>query len=147
MTQDASWRLEFGSTEWLALFGRLLAAKIQLDGDRTPRVLCEVYLNAPAHLAVDQRRSIAWTCRIDVSDIVFSTEECPDAIADVKTVGEYAAFRSLVTFNRRPDNDGEFTQKVTALVSAGQLRSIADKRTAKPAPNYAFHNLIAALTR
>lgn len=138
-------RLEFASEAWFELFSKLLIAKVALGDETQPRVACEVYYNAPRHIAENGR--LAWTREITQEGVVFRFEECAEADADLKVEGEYSVFRELTRFIIGPDGQSTFEGLIADAVATGKVRACVDRRVVRPPLDVVFHNYIAALTR
>lgn len=139
-------RLEFASLAWMHAFGQQLSAHLRATEPDAVLTRCEVYTSAPVHLCAAEPRRLAWTCRNVRGDISFEIGECSLDEADVKTEGDYAAFRELVLFVVQDGLEGEFQSLVMRLVGEGHIRSLKDVRQQKPAPNWELHNAIARMT-
>lgn len=140
-------RLEFGSPAWMAYFHERLANHLSTHEPNATLTRCEVYRNAPAHLCASGSDSLTWTCRNECGRIRFELREASIDEADVKTEGDYEAFRELVRFVVDDGNANEFQALVLSHVDAGRIRPLKDTRGHKPPPNWALHNDIAARTR
>lgn len=139
-------RLEFASPAWMAFFAQCLVQHLQATEPTATLTRCEVYLDAPVHLCEGAVRRLAWTCRNEQGVIRFEARECSFDEADVKTVGDYEAFRDLVRFVVDDANVADFHALLMAHVGAGRIVAEKDRRPNKPAPNWAFHNDVAART-
>lgn len=137
--------MEFASPPWLDFFCKLLFAKTSLNSEDAVAVACEVYTDVPGHLPSKNGR-IAWTRRISAAGISLTLEECRDVDADLKTVGDYKAFRELARMPLSEENLVEFGILVDRFVKEGRIVSVRDNRTSRPAPDFAFHNYVAMLT-
>jgi hypothetical protein len=138
--------MEFASADWLDFLHKLLVARAAVSVDPTaPRVICEVYRKAPRHLAPSGR--LAWTRRLENGRIDFTLEECSDAEADVKLVGDYAVLAPLARLLVRPGDEHVFAARMQAAISSGTLEVVRDRRDPEAPRDFTLHNMLAAVTR
>jgi hypothetical protein len=145
MKQPQTERMEFASAEWLAFIKKLFIASATVKGNTPIGTTCEVYRNVPEHLSGS--RTIAWTRRVTEHGTTVTFEECPDAEADVKLVGDYDALLPLARYIVHEGNEAEFTTLVEAAVVAQRIAIVRERPPAEPKRDYTVHNFIAALTR
>jgi len=134
---------EFASPEWLQ---KLLELRRELarEDPQLMRTTCEIYRNAPPHLANAPGGRIVWTMRVHDGDATLTAEECADEDADVKMEGDYDAVLVLAKLVIGPDNLSEAGALIRDMSRSGRIRLI--RQLAGPY-DPTLHNRMAAHTR
>lgn len=140
-------REEFGSAAWLERLAKIFSDLAAARPDRIFPVVCEVYRDAPPHLLRQGATTISWTRRAHDGQAWLSLEECSEAEADVKIIGDYTACRALAGFLVTPETVEDYRALIDEKVRRELVRMICDKRDPTLPPDYTAHNLIAQMTR
>lgn len=147
MTSQISAPFEFASTAWLELLRALVTERARTHPELPDQVVCEVYRNAPAHLAPHPSRSIAWTSVKRGGRGTLLLEELMTTQCDVKIVGEYAAFLPLARFFVAADSQPAYLAQVEQAKRLGHISVLRDIRPPDRIPDYWLHNSLARRTR
>lgn len=135
-------KVEFGSKEWLDLAERFLKELTQEAGEQAKGAdysMCEVYFNAPPHLAIEGDR-IAWYFRIKNSKIEFGIEEVDNV--DMKVMGDYKTLYQISKLEYDPND----MQKISEILSEPmRSRKFKFQGDISKAPKFLnpLHNLLA----
>jgi hypothetical protein len=140
-------RYEFASRQWLAALHGIITERAERERAAKPKLsmsICEVFTNAPAHLAGEGSR-IVWSCVVEGNDIDFRITERDDV--RVKVVVPYDKVLPLGRYDTRgdPARAAELASLVDALRANGDMQTIGEHR-ADPQAISSVHDAIARLT-
>jgi len=143
-------KVEFGSPAWIELMADLFQRAATASPTRPPDVtLCEIYRNAPPHLAPAGQRDIAWTLTLRDGVVTMTPQACPDGEADRKSEGEYDEIIHIARLIVTPANGADYAARVAELGRSGKYRKIKEL-PANRGGMEAFadlHNLMARATK
>lgn len=140
-------KYEFASREWTAALHGIIAERAAVEIKTKPNLtmsICEVFTDAPAHLA-DKDGKLAWSAVINGDKIDVRPSERDDV--KVKVTADYATTLPLGRFSTDgdPARAAQLQSMVAAAVAAGKL-SFAGDRTPGPDQLTSIHDAIAKLT-
>lgn len=133
--------VEFASPAWFDLYQKACIAACRM-GRMADGVACEVYQDAPAHIAPDG--TLAWTRRVEGGKFSFAFVECPDDQADSKIRADYATLLPLARVIIGED-ESAFHRAAFDAVMSGKMAIV--KRDPDAPANHMIHDLMAAWTR
>ncbi len=140
-------KYEFAGPEWCAALHGLIAERAAWEVKTKPNLtmsICEVFTNAPTHLA-DEGGKVAWSCVVDGDTIDFQRRERDDV--RFKVVGDYAAILPLGQYSVRgdPSRAAELAAMAAKVRETGGMQTTGE-RAANPQAISSIHDAIAALT-
>jgi len=135
-------KVEFGSKEWLDLAERFLKELTQEAGEQANDAdypMCELYYNAPPHLAIEGDR-IAWHFRIKNKKVDFGIGEVDDI--DMKVMGDYETLLQISRIEYDPADLKRVGEILSEPMKSGKFTFKGD---ATKAPDFLrpLHNLLA----
>ncbi len=141
-------RYEFGSTEWLAALHGIIAERVAALSPTNPKLwmsTCEVFYNAPAHLAGPDGK-ISWSCVIADGNVDFTRTERDDV--RYKVLADYQAVLPMAQYDTLDDADRQVVlqQMVKDLLDAGNMSRPLGARSPDPDHFPKLHDAIARLT-
>jgi len=139
---------EFMSPSWIEACYALLEELVSNAGAEIEEAdfsICEVFTDAPAHLANLGDGRAAWTFRIKGRSVIVGREEVFDA--DYKVVADYHAVLPLVRIvhNNDPAIIAEMEAAAMKAARAGQV-SVQGDKAKRPDALAPFHDRLAELT-
>ncbi|MBX3482011.1 hypothetical protein [Phenylobacterium sp.] len=139
---------EFGSTEWLAALHGIIAERTAALSPGNPKLwmsTCEVFYNAPAHLAGPDGK-ISWSCVIADGKADFQRKERDDV--RYKVLCDYNAVLPMAQYDTLDDADRQVVlqQMVKELLDSGNMSRPLGARSADPDHFPKLHDAIAKLT-
>ena len=140
-------KYEFASREWCAVLHGLIAERAAWEVKSKPNLamsICEVFTNAPAHMA-DADGKVAWSCVIEDGRVDFQIRERDDV--KFKVVGEYAAILPLGQYDTHgdPARAAELGTMAAKALESGGMKTTGE-RIANPQAITSIHDAIARLT-
>lgn len=141
-------RYEFGSTEWLAALHGIIAERTAVLSKTNPRLwmsTCEVFYNAPAHLAGADGK-IAWSCVVADGNVDFQRVERDDV--RYKVLADYQAVLPMAQYDTLDDAQRQavLQDMVKQLLDSGNMSRPLGTRSADPDAFPKLHDTIAKLT-
>lgn len=140
-------RYEFGSTEWLAALHGIIAERTAALSPSNPRLwmsTCEVFTNAPAHLA-DENGNITWSCVIEDGKVDFQRTERD---LRYKVIADYDAVLPMGQYDTldQPDRRAVLMDMIKELLDSGGMTRPFGTRSDDPDAFPKLHDAIAKLT-
>ena len=140
-------KYEFASREWCAALHGLIAERAAWEVKTKPNLamsICEVFTDAPAHLA-DAGGKVAWSCVIEDGKVDFQTCERDDV--KFKVFGDYTAILPLGQYDTRgdPERAAALGAMAAKVLESGGMRTTGE-RIANPQAITSIHDAIARLT-
>lgn len=140
-------RYEFGSTEWLAALHGIIAertAALSLANPRLWMSTCEVFTNAPAHLA-DTDGNIVWSCVVEGGKVDFQRTERD---LGYKVIADYAAVLPMAQYDTlgEPERRTVLMDMIKDLLKSGNMKRPFGTRSDDPNAFPKLHDAIAKLT-
>ncbi len=140
-------KYEFASPAWLAAIHGIIserAARLMRETPDLRMSICEVFTDAPAHLANAGGR-IVWSCVIDSGVVDFRLAERDDV--RFKVTIDYAAVLPLGQFDTKgdPERQAELSRMSADLIDRGVMK-IVGQRDSDPRAMPSVHDAIAQLT-
>jgi hypothetical protein len=140
-------KYEFASREWCAALHGIIAERAAVEIKTKPNLtmsVCEVFSNAPAHLA-DKDGKLAWSAVVQGDKIDVRPAERDDV--KVKVHADYQTCVPLGQFSTDgdPARAAKLQSMVAAAVAAGKLTFVGE-RAATPDSMTSIHDAIARLT-
>jgi len=135
-------KVEFGSKEYLDLAERFLKELTQEAGEQANDAdysMCEVYYNAPPHLALEGDR-IAWHFRIKNNKINFGIGEVDDV--DIKVMGDYQTLCHISKLEYDPNDLQKIFEIFSEPMQSGKYTFQGDLSKIPKFLN-PIHNLLA----
>ena len=139
-------KLEFGNKKWMDLVKSLIIDLTQKAGEQAKNVdfsMCEVYSNAPKHLAVEKDR-VAWHFRIKGNKVSFGIGEVDDV--DMKVIGDYELLHQISTLIYENNNPSKASEILKEPTKSGKFKFVGDMSKG-PVFLSPLHNLIAERTK
>jgi hypothetical protein len=139
---------EFGSRLWLAALHGVMAQRAIVFSARDPAFqssICEVFLDAPRHLA-DERGRVAWSCLSRDGQADFRPVERDDV--QFKVLAQYQAVAPIARYDTGgdPERLKELTSIAMSAAAAGQMTPVKGERFEEPVGLGFAHDVIARLT-
>jgi hypothetical protein len=140
-------RYEFASPGWLAAIHGIIserAGQLIKETAGLRMSICEVFTDAPSHLADDAGR-IVWSCVIDDGVVDFRLAERDDT--RFKVTVDYAAVLPLGRFDTKgdPERQTELSRMSAELIEKGVMK-VMGTRDSDPRAMPSVHDSIAKLT-
>jgi hypothetical protein len=140
-------KYEFASPTWLAAIHGIISERAATLSQTVPSLhmsICEVFTEAPAHLA-DNAGQISWSCVVNGREVDFSVTARDDV--DFKVVVDYAAVLPLGRYDSRgePERREKLSGMSADLIERGVMRIIG-QRGSDPNVMPSVHDAIAQLT-
>jgi hypothetical protein len=140
-------KYEFASPTWLAAIHGIISERAAWLMKETPELrmsICEVFTDAPAHLA-NEGGKIVWSCVIEGGVVDFRLTERDDV--RFKVTVDYEAVLPLGQFDTKgdPERQAELSQMSADLIERGVMR-IVGRRDSDARAMPSVHDAIAQLT-
>lgn len=140
-------RYEFGSTEWLAALHGIIAERTEALSPSNPRLwmsTCEVFTNAPGHLA-DDKGNIAWSCVVENGTVDFQRAERD---LRYKVIADYDAVLPMAQYDTlgKPERRSVLMAMIKELLDSGTMTRPFGTRSDDPDAFPKLHDTIAKLT-
>ena len=136
----ASNQSQFASEEWLQVLEAEMRKFVASLTDGKRFSISEVYTKVPPEVNPAPAGRVAWTARIDGSDVSFVRGEAEDV--DLKVEGEYEHIRKAAIFVVSEDNEEEYQAIAAQAIEQGRIT--VDGDMAIVADMQPFHNIMAA---
>lgn len=141
-------KYEFCSREWLAAVHGMIRERVRLAAQTESGIsfsICEVFHNAPPHIAADKEGRVAWHCYVTNGNVSFGHAEVNDT--QIKVIGDYADFVPVARYNTMgdPERVAEFGAMTQRLLEENRAELIGSA-AGRPASIGSFHDAIAQIT-